>query len=398
MHGIRQALPYLLATAALGLAACQLFPSPQATPTPMPSPAPLLEPTATPPPPTPEPTSPSPQVTPAAAVAEGEIVFVRGGNLWAIGADGSNERQLTAYAPDTVLRDLTPSPDGRRLALTLDGHALAVYDFAEGQISVLDMANDALIAAPVWLPEGDAVVYQRVPLNPQTSAPAAGEVWMAALDALPRLLIGASALPEDPQAAFAPAFALSGNRLLVTALSSSEETPVRFLIADLSSGVLAPFSVPELETPAVWDVSPDGTKALLYEQAAPHVLYLADLNAEGNVATIAQISPPDGRAYRMARFAPDGVRLMALRAPLPESGEGVEALLLTPAEDGAYTATVLNQDVGFNHLMVRWHGEDGVILQRMSTDGGDAELWLAPLDGSVGTFLTAGEQPVVVGG
>lgn len=222
---------------------------------------------------------------------------------------------------------------------------------------------------------------------------------MAAPDTLPRLLIGASALPEDPQASFAPAFALGNNRLLIAAIpSNDEEVPTRFFVADLSSGVLAPFSVPGLEAPAVWDVSPDGTKALLYEQAAPHVLYLADLNPDGSVATIAQISPPDERAYRMARFAPDGVRLMALRAPLPESGSGVEALLLMPAEGGAYTVTVLNQDVGFNHLMVRWHGEDGVILQRMSTDGGDSEIWLAPLDGSAGTFLTAGEQPVVVGG
>lgn len=395
MRTVRYTLPYLLVMAALlGLAACQLLPAgPQAAPTATPLP-PLL-PAATQPPPTPEPTQPPPQATPA--VATGEIVFVRAGNLWAIGADGSNERQLTAYAPDTVLRDLTPSPDGRALAFTLDGHVLAVYDFAEGQIGVLDMANDTLIAAPVWLP-GGSVAYQRVPLDAQTMAPAAGEVWVAASDALPRLLIGAGALPEDPQAALAPAFALGGGRLIVAAAPSEGEAPTRFLMGDPTGSALIPLAAPGLEAPAVWDVSPDGAKVLLYEQAAPNVLYLADLNPDGSVANIAQISPPDERAYRMARFAPDGVRVLALRAPLPESGEGVEALLMTPAAGGAYTATVLNQDVGFNHLALRWHGEDGVILQRMSVDSGDSELWLAPLDGSAGLFLTAGEQPVVVGG
>ncbi len=398
MRTVRSMLPSLLVMAALlGLAACQLLPLGQAAPTPTPPP-PLL-PTATRPPlvPTPEPTQPSPQATPAPALAAGEIVFVRAGNLWAIGADGSNERPLTAYASDTVLRDLVPSSDGHALAFTLDGHTLAIYDFAEGQIAVLDTANDALIAAPVWLPEG-GVAYQRVPLDPQTMAPAVGEVWLAASDAPPRPLISAGALPEDPQATFAPAFALSGGRLMVAAAPAEGEAPPRFLIYDPSGGVLIPLAAPGLEAPAVWDVSPDGAKVLLYEQTAPNVLYLADLNPDGSAANIVQISPPDERAYRLAHFAPDGARVLALRAPLPESGEGVEALLMTPAAGGAYTITVLHQDVGFNYLMLRWHGEDGVVLQRMSTDGGDSELWLAPPDGSAGMFLTSGEQPVVVGG
>jgi hypothetical protein len=45
-----------------------------------------------------------------------------------------------------------------------------------------------------------------------------------------------------------------------------------------------------------------------------------------------------------------------------------------------------------------WHSNLGVVVQRWLVESDTSEIWLLPPDGSPGTRLTTGEQPVVVGG
>jgi hypothetical protein len=79
-----------------------------------------------------------------------------------------------------------------------------------------------------------------------------------------------------------------------------------------------------------------------------------------------------------------------------------EAVLLRPTADGSsYEVIQLSPDPVAEDVAFAWHGEDGVVVQRMRADIAEAlaaELWLLPPDGSPGRMLTLGEMPVVVGG
>jgi hypothetical protein len=158
----------------------------------------------------------------------------------------------------------------------------------------------------------------------------------------------------------------------------------------------------------VWDVSPDSSRVLLFSQAdvspgqqrIPAPLYSAPLMVG---ASVAQVSPAgEESAYWSARFAPDGSHIMALRYVRVNDAIHGEAVLLRPtSEGGSYEVVQLAADPGAADVAFAWHGEDGVVVQRMRTDVVETlatELWLLPLDGSPGRMLTLGEMPVVVGG
>lgn len=335
---------------------------------------------------------------PAAAVAPGEIVFVREGQLWAVAADGTNERQLTAFAPDTLLRDLVLSPDGSMLAFTANSAALAIFGLADGQIVVRDEPQGALVARPVWSPESDTLYYQRITLDPVTSAPTLTEVWTVASrpGAPARLLVGPLLQSGEVSADIAPAFGFVGGRVLLEQLMPEDELVLPVLYS--LDGSVLPLVISQLHSAGVWDVSPDRARVLLYERDAPGALYVAGLDIIEGAVGMAQLSPADGLAYFAARFAPDGQRIMVLRSAAPGTTVGTEAVLFTPAADGAYTLTSLGPEPDYTTVALSWHSEAGVIAQRLPLAGGDPTLWLLPLDGSPGRPLTTGEQPVAIPG
>ncbi len=396
--------------ALLTLAACQPLSTPQvAAPPPppeavqsLPTVTPLQPPTSTPLPATPIPPSLAETGFAAAGtVAPGEIIFVRDGQLWAIGVDGGGERQLTTLDVGAVVRDLTLAPSGQHLAFTVDSVMLAVYDLWQGTIVVLDRAGPGgLIGEPVWSPDGKTMAYLKLATDPLTSQPLTTQVWQAGLDpaAAPHQVLDAT-LPEGRQVL--PVAALAEGGLLLAAALPEAGSSVSLLLYAPGSD-LAPVALGGLvESPLVWDASVDRTKLLLSDLSAessggPSELVVADFSSVGGLSNPVTVAADENFAFREARFAPDSRRVIALRSARSPESEGVSDLVLfVPSAGGAFSGLTLSPDPAYTVLAMSWHGEDGVVAQRYPIAGTVSELWLLPLDGSPGKLIAVGEQPVV---
>jgi TolB protein len=91
----------------------------------------------------------------------GEIAFVRQGDIWAIGPDGSGLQRVTSDpAPE---RDPAWSPDGSRLAFVRErnGNSDIWTAAADGSDPRQVTTTDADEAAPAWSPDGTRLVFSR---------------------------------------------------------------------------------------------------------------------------------------------------------------------------------------------------------------------------------------------
>lgn len=388
------------ALVALLLAGCDLFAGEPITPPPPPAEALQSSPLPSPVPAGSEPSAGIPAVDGTAGL--GEIVFARDGQLWAIAADGSNERPLTALPGGSVLRDLAISPDGRYLAFSLNAVSVTVLDLSSGALLPADQVAAGSVGQFVWSPASDALTYHKLVLD-ANSIPSASEIWRVAVapGSAPQL-IRQTGLADGPAAA--PAFALADGSLILHQFSPAEAGTGTWLSYSLAIGE----GVPLFADYGLWDVSPDSSRVLLFNQAdvtpgqrrIPVPLYNATLMAG---AATTQVSPQgEESAYWQARFAPDGSRIMALRYVQANDVIQAEAVLLKPTADaGGYEVIQLSPDPGAEDVALSWHGDDGIVVQRLRLGMDEAlaaELWLLPLDGSPGRMLTLGEMPLVVGG
>jgi hypothetical protein len=332
----------------------------------------------------------------------GDILFERDGQLWALSADGSNERPLTALPGGSVLRDLAISLDGRYLAFSLNAVSMMVLDLSSGALMPIDQIAAGSVGPFVWSPTGDSLYYHKLVLD-ANSVPSTSEIWRATVTpgSAPQLIQQASLADGS---AVAPAFALADGTLIFHQFSPAEASMGRWLSYNLAVGE----STPLFADYGLWGISPDSSQVLLFSQAdvtpgqqrIPAPLYQAAL-AVG--AGAAQVSPQgEESAYWSARFAPDGSRIMALRYVKVNDVIHGEAVLLRPTADASgYEVIQLSPDPGAEDVAFSWHGEDGIVVQRLRAGVAEAlaaELWLLPLDGSPGRMLTLGEMPLVVGG
>lgn len=96
-----------------------------------------------------------------------QIAYVAqpGGNVYVIGADGSNNRLLYARTgSDAPVSMLSWSPNTRMLAVGMLGSngigRVVTVDVGSGALDTWwDSANDQLVAGPVWSPNGDTLAY-----------------------------------------------------------------------------------------------------------------------------------------------------------------------------------------------------------------------------------------------
>jgi WD40 repeat protein len=367
----------------IGLAGCDLFASQAITPPPPPAAA--LQTTVVVP-------------TQSATAGPGEIIYTRDGQIRVIGATGANDRALIALPAGSAIRELTLSPNGRYLAYSLNSLSAVVLDLSSGQFSTVDESQTGNIASFVWSGDSAILFYHRLGLDAASYVPTSSQLWRVTMPPT-----NASQKVFESDIATSPIsrpVVVLGGKLILNQTSPASNPLGDPVFFDLASGQMTPLGVNQ----GVWDVSPDLSKILLFSEGditsgqitVPVPLYQAALSAEGPVNVIG-ITPDEGVAYWKARFAPDGVRIVSLRYVKTETGFHAESVLLTPAGEGeAFHVTVLGSDPAAEDVAFSWHGEDGVVVQRLRN--GIAELWLLPLDGSAGRFLGTGEQPVVIGG
>ena len=82
------------------------------------------------------------------------LVFVRGGDLYAIGADGKGLRRLTRGRADDS--DPAWSPDGRRIAFARNG---ALYVINANGSSARRLTTDVQVDGVSWSPEGTTIAF-----------------------------------------------------------------------------------------------------------------------------------------------------------------------------------------------------------------------------------------------
>lgn len=346
---------------------------------------------------------------PAGTAQPGDILFVRNGQVWRIGPDGSGEAQLTDLPEGSVIRELTASPDGRYAAFVVNGTDVTMLDLEGGELTVPDSAAPDLVGGITWSPEADTLFYYRITDEPEgfEAAEDSGRWQMIyRLDVEPT---GApdplTGVAESTGTDFEIQAGLGEGRLLLTEHSFEEAFDNRLLVFDEG---LAPLDSGDFTSVGVVDVSSDGSHILFLDQSAegmqgvdaPLPLYRAELDLtfdpDAGLANALSVAPDPDARYLDARFAPDGVTIAAVRRAAGVEATGSEVVLMVPNSVGGYARMPLDMGEGMDILALAWAG-DGVVVQGLSAGSEVSEIWLLPLDGDAGQRLAEGEQPQVVG-
>jgi Tol biopolymer transport system component len=85
-----------------------------------------------------------------------QLAFVRDGQIWLVGSDGSNPVPLTSGPGD---HDPAWSPDGRRIAFTRQD---AIYIMEADGSNVVRLTHEPYSSAPTWSPDGRRLAYATV--------------------------------------------------------------------------------------------------------------------------------------------------------------------------------------------------------------------------------------------
>lgn len=320
-----------------------------------------------------------------------DVIFVRGGQVFAIGLNGQNERQLFAQDEDSgAVINLALSPDGETLAFILANSDLVLLDLTSGD--ALTISEQIAVTSPplLWAPDSNKVYFQRI-LQGNSGLPDILQFWETTRSGQVALITEAEIAPPD---SLSPVRALGNDQLAVLLGTISDG---ELFILDTFNGTLVPVG----EDLGLWDVFADGTIALVYDRQAldsgSEPLILGDFGLSVGVtnATIIEATD-DGNAYRNAKFAPTEFLIAALQQ---SSATNSELVLLSPENDGSFTTTALDTDPNLQDLSFAWTAdEDAVVVQRLPQGGSAFSLWVVPIDGSDATQLVEGEQPQVVGG
>lgn len=333
----------------------------------------------------------------AGTASSGEILFVRDGQIWAIGADGANERPLTPTGFDTLIRDVAVAPNGVYVAFTINQQELAVLDLLAGTMSTVDRVELGSIGSLAWMPDSSAVLYSKLLIDPASMLPVRSMVMLSAVptEGGPNVVMDRD-LSVD--AAAYPRFAL-GSQIILQQVASGGAAAGQWLIYDFTTAGLVPLEAGYTVT----DYSPSLNQVLLQRDAdvaagGPVPIYRGNVDAAGGLFSAVLLSPAEEQAvYSNPRYAPDGIAVLALRRDLAQADSITPAQVVVFNVDAAgnYVPSVLAQPPNLDVVAFAWHAS-GVVVQGIVPGGEASELWLLPLNGNPAVSLTAGELPVVV--
>ncbi len=338
-------------------------------------------------------------------VAAGEIVFFRRGpneqvfvegiahiEVWAMEADGSNQRKLMDYYPGGGTFSIAPSPDGQMLALNYDAAAVVLH-LLTGEVEIVSERNSVVQVR--WSADSSTLYYGQLVYN-EAKRVQAFRVWCKQL----------SPDPTEPEMLLEVPYSSDeegrqhGERLWV-----GEALPdgrfVLHRITEITESTVSLYD-PETarETPLdpgifVHDVSQDGSRVLVSKRIGSEWrLYLGSLLPDGGIEDL-QLIEAQGTVSqpRSGRFLPGGDRILAERDARPM------LIVLEPVGDGTYTSTSLGQTTDYiDSIPVGYpvmYSHERILAERFSRDG-VGEVWWLLLDGSEGTYLADGYMPLIV--
>lgn len=346
----------------------------------------------------------------AGSARPGEVLFVREGQVWAVGQDNTGERPLTPTGLDSFIKDMAISPSGTFLAFTLNQRELALLNLETGAFSSVDSVEAGVLGPISWAleREKDELFYQKLVIDLATSAPSTSSIyWVdAAADPLAPTLLIEKDLQTEPQVY--PAFPF-GSSLLVQETFGGQ--------SDLGDWYFYPIEGESLEEVpfapgySIWDVSFDGQRVLMFDreqyQAGEVVpIFIAGLSAEEGALGLIQLSPADDlTSYEYAEFGPDGVAILAIGRDVsdPAVPSAEQLIYLLPSAAGPYITIPVAMPEGQTPVSFSWIDVDTAVVAGIPA--GDPEnpdvvpptqLWIIELATGEARPLTQGDFPIVL--
>lgn len=154
----------------------------------------------------------------AAAEPAGSIVLPRGREIGLVAPDGSQDRAIVTLDPGEFIADVALAPDGSRVAFGLftartgdgaGGSDIVIAPVSTGAERTIVVPRDRpgmLLAAPMWAPDGQSLVFEAVGLSATGQAAVTAE-WVA-VDGTGRRTVA--------QQARYPSFSPDGNTIVYT--------------------------------------------------------------------------------------------------------------------------------------------------------------------------------------
>jgi len=317
----------------------------------------------------------------------GEVLFIRGGDLFAMGTGGSNLRRLFDRAGDPSVDAISVSPDGENLAFLLGQQTLVILDLTDGTSFRQTNRFTATVAPLLWSPDSEHLYYQRV-----VGANERIQLW----ETVPNPNSQGALIIDE---AITPTFNMQleyalDNDSIIVLIGETLEDGEEFIL-NTFTGDLFPVG----ENLGTWDVistPPTGLffdRSLLLEDSQPILIGEFD-NVFGSF-NVDRLTPDnEGFVYRDVKFAPDDFLAAALRDDTSSN------TLLVSVNPGIVNGgiTELDTDPALRDAAYSWTADGIALVVERQSSTGQSSLWLVPIDGSAATEITEGRAPVVVGG
>lgn len=303
--------------------------------------------------------------------------------LHAVSPDGSDDRLLMAVEN---LADPVRSPGGRYAAFSTNKPF--VLDLTTGALSVLDPHEESAAASFFWL--SDDVLYY---------------TWAnAGLWSTWRAQMPAGSAPElafPPQEGSVVLQVLDDERLVIS--EPVADTQRQTVVLNWRTGE----RIVMAGDYQLVDLSPDLTHAILYGhddgREGGYVIgfYIAQVDLKsGSYAYSVRVYPSGaatGFHYQPA-FSPDGEHVAATQFQVLADGSEKTSLVVAGYDDQFFYANILSPSADQACWKWAWYSPTDVVAscRSIGTPGGSSELWLLPIDGSLGVRLAADGRPVLV--
>lgn len=257
-------------------------------------------------------------------------------NIWIADPADPNAAEQVTFSP-TGIYDFAVSPDGSKIAFaetnTSGTNDIKLLDLETGSLEQLTNCIDASCTAPVWRPDGNMIVYERVDFNSDLENVGVSPTRLWVLDLTTRPIETRPLFSDLQILGYSAQWSADGSKIALYDRSS-----VSILIYDFTQGSMVAV---ESTSGVSGALSPDG-KVLVYPEMTsvegqPFRTHLRLINFETNEQRYLS-TPEQGFDDTYAVWRPDGEMLAVTRRD-ETFARGEQLYLVDPATGDAERLT-----------------------------------------------------------